>query len=71
MWKMDLGERVEWVKARRGDQSGDLYEVWTPVVAVNLPEVKDGSSVSFSKLLWSSLAFPLSAFFPLSGHVSC
>lgn len=58
-WKTDLGERVEWVKVRRGDQSGDLQEVWTPVVAVNLPEVKDGPSVFFGKLLWSSRAFPL------------
>lgn len=68
-WRMDLGERVEWEKARHGDQSGDLQETWTKVVAVDQSEVEDGSSVSLSKLLWSSLAFPLSAF--LSSIRSC
>lgn len=67
-----MGERVEREKARHGDQSGDLQETWTTVVAVDQSEVEDGSSVSLSKLPWSSLAFPpLVLFFPPSDHVSC
>lgn len=68
---MDLGERVEWVKARCGDQSGDLQEVWTPVVAVNLPEVKDGPSVFFRQAALVFPGLPFSACFPLPDHVSC